>query len=236
MIAIVTGAAQGLGLAFANAMRDRGDVVVTCDVQDGCDEIVDVSQPWATKAFVDAVVARHGRVDVLVANAGQCRVTNALDSFDAAVADYEALVGTNLGGVYWAGRAVAPHMSANGSGHIVIISTDHVLPTPGRPTGGGAHMDVYDASKWALRGLVEAWSKSLARHGVRVNALCMGATDSPMLRAFTGDRLTPEIEASWMRPEQIAEVLLALVDEGDGGRTGEHIGLWVGHPVVLPER
>ena len=236
MIAIVTGAAQGLGAAFAAALREAGYTVVTCDVKPGCDAVVDVADAAAVKAWVDDIVARHGRIDVAVANAGVARMTTPLDPWDQGLDDFKVLIGTNLAGVFHVGRAVAPVMVAQGRGDIVVISTDHVAPPPGRRTGGGSRMDAYDASKWALRGLVEAWALSLGKNGVRVNALCMGATDTAMVRGFLGDRITDEIVAEWMRPEQVAQVMMELIGEGADGRTGEHIGLWVGHPVELPPR
>ena len=97
-------------------------------------------------------------------------------------------------------------------------------------------MDGYDASKWALRGLSESWAIGLAPHKIRVNELCMGATDAPMLREFMGDRATPEAIAGWMRPEDQARVLVELILEGPDGRTGTQIPFWLGHPVVLPPR
>jgi len=236
MIAIVTGAAQGLGAAFAAALREAGYTVVTCDVKPGCDAVVDVADAAAVKAWVDDIVARHGRIDVAVANAGVARMTTPLDPWEQGLDDFKVLIGTNLAGVFHVGRAVAPVMVAQGRGDIVVISTDHVAPPPGRRTGGGSRMDAYDASKWALRGLVEAWALSLGKNGVRVNALCMGATDTAMVRGFLGDRITDEIVAEWMRPEQVAQVMMELIGEGAGGRTGEHIGMWVGHPVELPPR
>jgi NAD(P)-dependent dehydrogenase (short-subunit alcohol dehydrogenase family) len=96
-------------------------------------------------------------------------------------------------------------------------------------------MDVYDASKWALDGLTQAWARGLRTSNVRVNALCMGATDTPMLRAALPAASAAEI-ASWLRPEQIARVLIELLREGSDGRSGENIGLWPGHPVELPRR
>ena len=111
--------------------------------------------------------------------------------------DYEKLVGTNLRGVFLFGRAVLPYMMERGSGEIVNISTDHVQTCgtpfelthddapdcpwanePPRPTGGGDAMDLYDASKWGINGLTLAWSQAVEEHEIRVNALCMGATDS----------------------------------------------------------
>lgn len=223
MIAVVTGAAQGLGAAFATALRDAGYTVCTSDVQPGCDDVVDVRRPDMVKAWVDDVVDRHGRIDVAVANAGIARITHPLDAWDRAVDDWHTLVDTNLAGAFWLGRAVAPHMAAGGGGHIVLVSTDHVAPPPGRATGGGSRMDVYDAAKWGLRGLVEGWSKALAGKGVKVNALCMGATDTAMLRGFLGDHATPEVVAGWMTPGEVAGVLVELVGTD---RTGEHIPIW----------
>lgn len=223
MIAVVTGAAQGLGAAIAVALRDSGYTVITSDVQEGCDAVVDVSDASAVKAWVDSVVAAHGRIDVAVANAGVARITGPLDPWDRAVDDFDHQIGVNLGGVFWLGRAVAPVMAAQRGGNIIVISTDHVAPPPGRATGGGAHMDLYDASKWALRGLVEAWAKALRRDGVRVNAVCMGATDTAMLRGFLGDRATPDVVAEWMRPDEVAAVVLQVLA---GDATGEHVPVW----------
>jgi NAD(P)-dependent dehydrogenase (short-subunit alcohol dehydrogenase family) len=234
-VAIVTGAAGGLGAAFAAALRDTGATVEACDIRagDGVSH-VDVAQPQEVRAFVDAVLERHGRVDLLVANAAVCRPTTVLGGWDQAIDDFDAHFRVNTLGVYLFGRAVAPVMAAAGDGHIVVISTDHVVPPADRPTGGGARLDVYDASKWALRGFVEGWARALHPKGVRVNALGMGATDTSMLRGFLGDRFHEGMVADWMRPEQIAALLIDLLDEGPGGRSGETIGIWVGHPIELP--
>jgi NAD(P)-dependent dehydrogenase (short-subunit alcohol dehydrogenase family) len=230
-VAIVSGAAQGLGAAFMVALRNEGFTVVGFDVLPGADRIADVGDADQVRALVDDVVEHHGRIDVCVNNAGVCRVSGPLDNWDKALDDYDTLFATNTRGVFLLGRAVAPVMAQQGSGLIVNIATDHVLPPPGRPTGGGAHMDVYDASKWALRGFTEAWARTLAPNGVRVVSLCMGATDTPMIRSFLGSRLTAEMEASWMQPEQIAGLVVQLLSSE---HTGVEIGAWVGHPVELP--
>ena len=87
-------------------------------------------------------------------------------------------------------------------------------------------MDLYNASKWALNGLTLDWATTLRKRGVRVNALCMGATDTPMLRKFAGPA-AEEVAATAMRPEEICELLLELLAEGPEGRSGQNIGLWV---------
>jgi NAD(P)-dependent dehydrogenase (short-subunit alcohol dehydrogenase family) len=233
-IAVVTGAAGGLGAAFVAALRDAGATVVGSDIRTGADAVVDAGDAEAVRAWIDTVVATHGRIDLAVANAGISRAGRPTGDFDTAVRDFDEQWRVNARGPFVLGRAVIPAMVAQGSGHIVVISTDHVAPPPGRPTGGGSTMDGYDASKWALRGLVEAWHRAVNRNGVRVNALCPGATDTAMLRGFLGDQVTEEMVAGWMRPEAVAGLLVELVAEGPGGRSGEHLGVWAGHPLALP--
>ncbi len=146
-------------------------------------------------------------------------------------------------------------MFARGSGEIVNNSTDHVqtcgAPFPldhedapscpwaergPRPTGGGPGMDLYDAAKWGINGLTLSWAQALAPSNIRVNALCMGATDTHMLRGFHNHDPDPAVVASWMRAEDVAGLMIDLLREGPEGRTGENIGIAVGHPIVLPER
>ena len=238
-VAIVTGAAQGLGAGFARALADAGATVVTCDVQPGTDATVDVSQPDQVRRFVDDVVARHGPVGILVNNAGVCRITDPLDPWEKALDDFDFQVGTNFKGEYLMGRAVFPSMVDGGGGHVVNIATDHICRPPDFPYNGG-YFDVYDSTKWALLGLTRGWANALGPKGIRVNALSMGATDSGMLRGFTkaatGAEPTAEVVASWMRPEQIGALLLELLEEGPDGRTGENIPIIVGRPIVLPPR
>jgi len=233
---VVTGGARGLGAAWATALRDAGAVAVTCDIRPGADVHADVREPADVRRFVDDVVAAHGGIDIAIANAAALRTGSALDPWEKALDDFQVQCDTNFKGTYLLGRAVAPLMVERGGGNIVIISSDHVNPGPGRRIPAGGAMDTYDASKWALRGLSESWSVGLAPHKIRVNELCMGATDAPMLREFMGDRATPEVIASWMRPEDQARVLLELILEGPDGRTGTQIPFWLNHPVVLPPR
>ncbi len=251
--AIVTGAAAGLGAAFAAALAGAGADVAVCDVQPkvrgvagavAADtgrrvpaHVADVSVPAEARRFVDTAVDDLGRLDVVVNNAGVWRPTNGLvDPWETAVAQFELVVGTNLRGVFLVGRAAMGPLAADGGGHLVNIATDHITPPDGYATGGGRFMDVYDASKWGVNGLTQSWAKLLRAHGVRVNALCMDAVDTEMSRFAAGDRATPESTAEWMQPAQIADLLLELLAEGPDGRTGENIGIWRGHPVALPPR
>lgn len=244
-VAIVTGAAQGIGRAFAQRLAAEGCTVVVTDrhgsVADVADAIGstahvgDVGDPEHVRAVVDATYAEHGGVDICVNNAGEVIASGPEDTWAAAVADFDRMVGSNTKGAFLFGRAVAPIMIERGGGEIVNVSTDHVKPGPGCHLhhGHGA-MDLYNASKWALNGLTFDWARSLARHHVRVNNLCMGATDTEMLRGWLGDDPPADYVATWMQPEQVAQVLVELLEEGPNGRSGNNIGLYAGEPCVLP--
>ena len=239
-VALVTGAAQGLGRALAEALAAEGDAVAACDrdpaveALDATTFVADVSRPEDVRRVVDGTVAAHGRIDVLVNNAGIARPSRAGQDWDTGLRDYEDVIGTNLRGAFLFGRAVAPVMIAQGSGHIVNVSTDHVYPEPGHKVWGHGGMDLYNASKWALNGLTLDWATTLARKGVRVNGLCLGATDTPMLRAFAGD-VGDEVVATWMQPADVCALLLELLAEGPEGRTGHNLGAWVGRPLRLDD-
>lgn len=251
-VALVTGAAsEGIGRGIARMLAGTGAHVAVGDfdvrVHSVANElsresgrevkawICDVREPESVRRFVDAAAAHFGGLDVVVANAGVWQRTSALtDSYEESVEIWDRIHSTNLRGVFLTGRAAIPHLVARGGGHIVNIATDHICPPPGYATGGGTMMDVYDSSKFGINGLTQSWSKLLRSKNIRVNALCMDATDSEMVRQAVGDRITPALAATWMRPEQMGQLVLDLIAEGPDGRTGENIGAWLGHPVVLP--
>jgi 3-oxoacyl-[acyl-carrier protein] reductase len=244
-VALVTGAARGIGRGLAErflaegavvAITDREDAVLDVATEIGASGFVgDVADESHVRSVVDAVMASHGRIDVLVSNAGEVRPTNVLSGLDGASEAFDRLFGSNAKGAFLFGRAVAPHMVTAGSGNIINISTDHVLPGPGcdRHHGHGS-MDLYNASKWALNGLTFDWAKTLRPHGIRVNNLCMGATDTPMLRGYLRGEPDPAYLATWITPAQIAQVVMDLLAEGPNGRSADSVGLYAGQPCVLP--
>ena len=263
-VALVTGAAVGLGNAFARALAAQGARLAVCDVRDEIDGLAeavgkpvlaikaDVSQADDVRRVIAATQKEYGRIDMLVSNAGVWAASEATDDVEKSIKDYAYLVDTNLKGVFMFGRAVIPLMIAQGGGDIVNICTDHVqtcgspwelthddapdCPWAGqtpRITGGGPAMDLYDASKWAHLGLTFAWAQALAAKNIRVNAMCMGATDSFMLRSFHNHNPPPEEAAKWMKAEEVARLMIDLIRDG---RTGDYIGIAMGHPIVLPPR
>ncbi len=248
-VAIVTGAARGLGAAFADALAAQGAALALCDVLDDVRQVgadlaarhgvdvhawvADVRRPSDVWRVVDDTLAAFGRVDVLVNNAGIWAGSPVDEAADVASATFQDVVAVNTRAPFLFGRAVMPPMLAQGDGHIVNIVTDHVYTEPRRPTGGGPGMDVYDASKWALNGFTLAWSAALAGT-VRVNGICMGATDTWMLRSFWGGDPPPDVSARWKRPADVAALLVELIEEGPAGRSGWNLPVWVDDPIVMP--
>ncbi|MBI1182286.1 MAG: SDR family NAD(P)-dependent oxidoreductase [Alphaproteobacteria bacterium] len=246
-VAIVSGAAQGLGEAFARKLAQEGADVLAFDVKDTVADVakkiaaetgrkvVGMKADVSKRSDVEKVVAKAvemGGVDILVNNAGTHRKTPVDSSWEQAVADWDFIMDTNFKGVLMLSRACVPHMKEKG-GDIVNISTYYVLPARSDGTNQ-PDTDLYNASKWALNGFTDSWSKSLEEFGIRVNALCMGATDTPMLRGiFPNGEYPADFAKLVMKPEQIAQQMIDLFKDG---RTGENIGAWVGYPVEVGPR
>ena len=248
-VAIVSGAAQGLGEAFARALSEQGAQVVAFDVQYKITEVAagiesatgnkvlgvvaDISKRADVERVVAQTVETFGGLDILVNNAGTWKRTPVDTSWEQALADWDFIMDTNLKGLLMLSRTCTPHLQARGGGDIVNISTYYVLPAKSEGTNS-PETDLYNASKWAINGFTDAWSKYLAKDNIRVNGMCMGATDTPMLRGlFPDGELPAEMADVVMQPEQIAQQMLDLMADG---RTGENIGAWVGEPVVIPPR
>ena len=273
-VAIVTGAAVGLGREYAVALAEAGVNLALCDLRDEVHELPallgdkgvsvvasqgDVADPDHVRAVVDGAVDALGGIDILINNAGVWGASSADDGLEKSIADYELIIGTNLKGEYLMGRAVIAELLKQGrGGDIVNVATDHMVTCGSpfelcpkleactwkdapRPTGGGEVMDLYDASKWGLNGFLFGWAKALRSHGIRVNAMCMGATDSWMIRDFYGYPQSRDEEneeqaeevATWMAKEDTAQVVVNLLKEGPEGRTAQNINLCVGRPTVL---
>lgn len=216
----------------------------------------DVTDDLVLRQLVASTMSRFGRIDVLINNAGEVRFTPIDLPIDRAIDDFETIWRVNTRAPFVLSRLVMAPMIERGEGHIINIATDHihtcgfpvVLPhdsdstcqwaaSPRRPVGA-ASFDVYDSSKWALNGFTQTWSLALKRHGIRVNNICLGATDSDMMRQAIQTRLgreaTPEEIASWMPTEEVASVVLKLHREGPSGRSGDNVGIWLGHDITLP--
>jgi 3alpha(or 20beta)-hydroxysteroid dehydrogenase len=183
-VALITGGARGQGEAEGRLFAAEGARVVLADVRDEIGEIVakdlgasaqychlDVTDPDAWDAVVAGILERHGRIDVLVNNAGIFQLARLTKT---ELADWDRIMAVNATGVFLGMRAVASAMMGQRSGSIVNISS-----IAGMQGAGGSF--AYAASKWAVRGMTKSAAQELARHGIRVNSVHPGLIDTPML-------------------------------------------------------
>jgi len=241
-VAIVTGAAGGLGSAFASALAREGAAVALCDIDPAVQSVgasfggkalarvVDVADPARIARFVDETVAALGGIDILVNNASVWAATPVLAPWDEALGDFERLVNTNARGAFVFGRLCGGHIAARGGGNIVNISTDDVMP-PRRPGTNPETTDVFNATRWAMNAFTRSWAIALQPRGVRVNSLCVGPVDTALGHQQHGSAV-----GEWLQPAQVASLLIDLLREGPDGRTGENIGVWPAYPVELGPR
>src|SRR3954452_3364735 len=238
-VALVTGGGNGIGRATCAAFARHGAKVVVVDRdaagsqatagiirQNGGDAIAvtaDVTRSADVKAYVKATIAKYGRIDCFFNNAGiEGKVAHTAD-YDEAV--FDAVIGVNVKGVFLGLRHVLPHMIRQKSGAVVnTASVAGLVATPGMPA--------YVASKHAVIGLTKTAAGEVARHGVRVNAVCPGPVDTRMIHSLE-QQLNPSDPASVSRryqsaipmgryvvPDEIANTVLFLCSDAASAITG----------------
>ncbi len=184
-VAVITGGARGQGAAEGRLFRTEGAEVYLTDVlTDEGKEVAseigatfyehDVTDTDRWTEVIEQVMAAHGRIDVLVNNAGIFRIAG-LQETDREL--WDRIIAINQTGVFLGMQAVAPHMVAAGGGSIINISSIAGL------RGAGVAF-AYGASKWAVRGMTRGAAQELAPHRVRVNSIHPGIIDTAMAEEF----------------------------------------------------
>jgi NAD(P)-dependent dehydrogenase (short-subunit alcohol dehydrogenase family) len=170
-VAIVTGAASGIGKATVELFRSEGATVVGADAVDGADVRSDAGSEAAVRDLVADVVTKHGGLDVFFANAG---ISGGFASIaDQTEADWAEILRVNLIGPFLAIKYAAPAMAKRGGGSIICTASVAGL----RSGAGGA---AYSASKAGVINLVQTGAQQLSESGVRVNAICPGLIETGM--------------------------------------------------------
>lgn len=222
-VSIITGSANGIGLAAARKFAAEGAVVIVCDLNteqvesavaelraaggqaDGY--VVNVADRATIDVMVAAVKGKYGRIDVLVNNAG---ITKDARLVKMTEAQFDAVINVNLKGVFNCTQAVAETMLAQGSGS--IINTSSIAGTYGNFGQGN-----YAASKAGVIGLTKTWARELGPKGVRVNAVVPGSVATHILDTVPEEILNQIKQACWLRrvgrPEELANVYAFLASE-----------------------
>jgi len=186
--AIVTGAAQGIGRAIARGFAREGASVVIADVNQESARTVkneieagggkalairtDVSDESSVQAMAKESLAEFGRVDILVNNAGIFPTSSVEEMSEE---DWDRVIGTNLVGAFLCAKAVVPKFLEQGSGRIISL-------TSGRAFQGAKNGAHYAASKAGIIGFSKSLALELAPHGITVNVICPGITDTAQPR------------------------------------------------------
>lgn len=226
-IALITGAARGMGAAEARLFVDEGARVLICDVLDSegsslADELgeaaqyqhLDVTEEAQWSAALDAAKNAFGTPDVLVNNAGVLQFAPLVTMTQS---DFDRVLAINLVGPFLGMKTVAAPMMDAGRGSIVNISS----------TGGLVGMSMigaYTASKWGLRGLTKSAAIEFGHQGVRVNSIHPGGVDTPMANP-SGSEVDPAPYAGQPiqrigRPEEVAQLALFLASDESSYSTG----------------
>jgi len=228
-VAIVTGAARGLGRAAAERLRERGaSVAVNVRNRERAESLAksigddvlavpgDIAEAGVPEEIVRLTLERFGRIDILVNNAAFARSTRFPD---LSAEEFRQALEVNLTAPFLLTKAALPAMKAQHYGRIINVSS-----SAGRmvSTLGGAH---YTASKAGLLGLTRAAAKELGKFGITVNAVCPGMIDTELTRENATDELLTRLAASYPVPRlgtalEVADLICFAASEEAGYITG----------------
>jgi NAD(P)-dependent dehydrogenase (short-subunit alcohol dehydrogenase family) len=231
-VAVVTGGGQSLGLAISRALRSAGAKLVIAEVNDetgsdAAEELegtfvhTDVTDPASVRDMVEVVLGEHGRIDVLVNNAG---IVHNIPSEEVPDEEWLAVISVNLNGVFWSCREVGKAMLERGSGSIVnIASMSGIISNHPQPQAA------YNASKAAVITLTKSLAGEWASRGVRVNSVSPGYIRTPLTELGMSKS---EWSSVWMEstplgrlaePEEISPAVLYLASDAASFATGTNL-------------
>jgi len=229
-VAIVTGAAAGIGKATARRFAQDGCKVASWDVKSaepapgGIFQLVDVSNAGAVEAAIEETVRALGPVHALVNNAGILRDGQLVKFKEGAIAglmsgdQFDSVIAVNLRGVFVVTRAVAARMIQGGAGGVILNASSVV------GLYGNFGQTNYVASKAGVIGMTRVWARELGRYGIRVNAVAPGIIDTDMMRAVpekARETLRAHTPLGRMgQPEDIANAYLWLASDAASFVTG----------------
>jgi len=246
-VAIITGGASGIGLAIASKFASEGARVAIIDlhgeraeeaanrIREAGGEAVayqgDVTSRERVGEIVSDVIRRFGKVDVLVNNAG---IYRGAPFWQESIEVWELLFRVNVLGVVIPSQVVVPHMMERRSGVIVNISSKAAI------VGEPGHA-AYSASKGAVLALTRAMAVELAQYNIRVNAICPGPTETPLLFAVTDENERRRMASRCVlgrlaKPEDIAGAALFLASDEASYITGQAIIVDGGMTITAVER
>ena len=222
-VAVITGAASGLGLAIARRLHDHGAQVALLDLNEATDIgerafafTVDLTNETNVESVINQIGERFGRIDILVNSAGITGRTN-IKTHEVTTEDLRSVFEVNFMASFFTARAVLPWMLKRNYGRIL-----HIASVAGKE--GNAGMLAYSASKAAVIGMTKVQGKEYAETGITINALAPAVIKTPMVDAM------PEAQVKYMTDkipmkrcgtlEEIAHMAQFIVSPGTGFTTG----------------